>query len=403
MQVRPVRFLHVGPLRLGEPPRTSQRLDPRARDELIRAAGQTWTRVVETALEAQVDFVLLNGQTFDADRVSAWAEFQFEQGLDRLLEADIACAAIPAPGDSLAAWNSFADLVEVFDPHRTGPLEIADARGDACARIVSLSAERTVYDSPAELVRLGVRTDSTALPDEMPRILDYLLAGSSARWKPRGGETPREQRISAPQPLSRDESGVAGCLLSEFHSSGAWNVERRPLASVRFIDRQLFVADDATPEDLCLEMQSELDRVETTAADRLWLVRWEIRGAARWIARIEADAGSELESAWRSAFANREDDLHILHEFAASGPSVSPRTDAAGRFLSELAGRINDPLLLPRASWRGALEPLFQHDPDAERLLSVVLDRISEEQLRDHARSVLTQAAASIASGEDVR
>ena len=84
-----ITFIHAADLHLGAPFKGLRASSPLWADVLLKAIPDAYRRIVDTAIEKQVDFVVVAGDIFDDSRPS-YADFSlFVSGLERLNDAGI--------------------------------------------------------------------------------------------------------------------------------------------------------------------------------------------------------------------------------------------------------------------------------------------------------------------------
>lgn len=87
--VMSLRFIHAADLHLGSPARGVMGLPERVRQLLLEAPYQAYELLIEAAIEAKVDFILLAGDLFDQANPSLKAQVRFLKGMAKLHEAGI--------------------------------------------------------------------------------------------------------------------------------------------------------------------------------------------------------------------------------------------------------------------------------------------------------------------------
>lgn len=98
-------FIHAADLHLGAPFRGLRALSPKWADRLLDAIPEAYGRVVDAALQHQVDFVIIAGDIFDTQRAS-YADYRcFFEGLYRLNEANIPVYLCTGNHDPFTSWQ----------------------------------------------------------------------------------------------------------------------------------------------------------------------------------------------------------------------------------------------------------------------------------------------------------
>lgn len=86
---RKITFVHTSDLHLGAPFRGMRAISERWANRLSEAIPNAYAKVVETALERNVDFVVIAGDVFDNSHASFSDYRCFFEGLEKLTEAGI--------------------------------------------------------------------------------------------------------------------------------------------------------------------------------------------------------------------------------------------------------------------------------------------------------------------------
>lgn len=118
--IEPFRFLHTGDLHLDSPiTGLSAEAPPRVLGVLRDATTAAWQAVVRTALEEQVDFVIVAGDVFEVASPTLLGQTRFRDGLAELARAGIRSFVVhgnhdPADGRSWAPSLAFPEAVHRF-------------------------------------------------------------------------------------------------------------------------------------------------------------------------------------------------------------------------------------------------------------------------------------------------
>ena len=104
-------FLHAADLHLGAPFRGLRGLSPQWADRLADSIGRAYDRMIEVAVQRQVDFVVIAGDIFDQARASYRDYAHFFEGCRRLDEAGIPLYLCTGNHDPYTAWRrDFGEL-----------------------------------------------------------------------------------------------------------------------------------------------------------------------------------------------------------------------------------------------------------------------------------------------------
>ena len=271
-----LRFLHAGQCRLdlavtgvGSVPRPVQ-------TTLEDASLIAFDRLMQAAIDREVDFVLLGGDTFRADDRSLRARLRIEQGLAKLAEAGIAVVANVGQLDSAAVWYDLSlpeEVTVLTDRHEDATIETADGTA-----IVHRVGER--FDAPARCdLAIGLVTTGYATYEDDAEYGDFDYIGQ-AENVPHTTELTRgvvhDPGALTPATLDDDES--IGATLVEMTRGGHLKTTPIALSPVRCRHEELTVDESTDIEALAEQMQERMLELRDEAGCELTLVRWTIDG-----------------------------------------------------------------------------------------------------------------------------
>lgn len=228
-----VKFIHTADLHLGRPFRglSSSGLSR----ELLVALDESFKRVIDLALEHQVDFVVIAGDVFDSGDVSYGVQRAFVDEMLRLQAAEIRVYLLTGNHDPLGSWGRrlslLPDNVVVFPSdevsrvtHIRDGVEIASLYG----RGFELSYESAnialgYRRDPSDKLAIGLlHTDVWGADGYAPSSVSDLASAGMDYWAL--GHIHKTQVVAAdpavvyagsPQGLNINESSDHGCYLVE--------------------------------------------------------------------------------------------------------------------------------------------------------------------------------------------
>ncbi len=104
--MRSVTFIHAADLHLGAPFKGLRAVSAQWADTMLAAIPAAFNRIIDIAIERQVDFVVIAGDVFDDTRPS-YSDFSlFVSGMERLNEAGIPVYFINGNHDPYTSWNN---------------------------------------------------------------------------------------------------------------------------------------------------------------------------------------------------------------------------------------------------------------------------------------------------------
>lgn len=272
-----VTFIHAADLHLGAPFKGLRTIAPAWADILLEAIPEAFRKIIDTALDQQVDFVVFAGDIFDNSHPS-YADFSlFVSGLRQLNQAGIPVYFVTGNHDPYISWdNSFAALPE--NAHLLGATKPEFACFERDGKPLALIGGRGYYTQswPSEenisegisretaMADLGVSAPfmigilHTGLDIDMTRSPvnpKYLLKKDVDYWacghvhQPRilpSKEDPRIVYSGCPQGRDMKEEGEHGVFKVTLTTDASAEVEFIPTAKVAWQHVMLDVSECAT-------------------------------------------------------------------------------------------------------------------------------------------------------------
>ncbi|MDO4670843.1 MAG: DNA repair exonuclease [Aerococcus sp.] len=84
-----IRFIHAADLHLGRPMHQLQIFDKGLQQTLQSSLSTSFNRLIDTAINEQVDFILFSGDIYDSPTGALTEQFRFKAGMERLNAANI--------------------------------------------------------------------------------------------------------------------------------------------------------------------------------------------------------------------------------------------------------------------------------------------------------------------------
>ncbi len=363
MPVRALRFLHAANLRLEAAlalPGAGEDLQPL----LAEATATAFAQIVTTALEQDVDALLITGNTFDAAAGSLSAEVTLRKEFRRLDEHGLPVFVTPGLIDPALAWQdlpSLPDNVTVFANAQEPGADIID-RGRTLATVLPVSSVMGVDAPELERIRAAGTSTSTRgitiglwIPDttgtrstSLPAFasLTYLAASD---WPASSGWPLTEGRVhqqSGPQGLDAHETGLRGCQLVEIDADGEIHLRLIPVAPVRWETCSIDGRGVTTQDELCDRMLNRLEQLGEYPGERLRIITWSLSQTLLESLGIDSDLElqqlqqtlveltdqpkhglrywHQVETVWDSEQIPVSVDRELWHDFAAEMDRVTP-------------------------------------------------------------------------------
>ncbi|MEZ6068486.1 MAG: DNA repair exonuclease [Planctomycetaceae bacterium] len=419
-----MKFLHAADVHLDAQLKGLE-LHPGAPVERIRnATRDAFIRLIDLAIEEEVDFVVIAGDLFDrADAaMESWSRAIVE--FQRLNEADIPVYLIRGNHDSLTAnlgarklhWprNVFEFPAGAATTFQLETLGVA-LHGQSFGSQAEARDLAEQYPSPVPgAYNIGLLhtslTGSSRHDTYAPTSPEVLTLKGYDYWAlghVHGRATIREEpAIEFPgctQGRHINEPGAKGCLLVTVENRVTRSIEFRPLDTVRWLACDVELQGEEDEQDVYALVRQRLRELQAEQPDRLLAIRMTLRGQCglhrAWQAAdvVESLCGNirsfaaELQSVWIERIVIETRPPINLDQLRQS-------SDLLGELLRDIARLVND----PEADLTGFVEALKPVEAKAGTELPAAGIRLDDpELLRDWLRQAEGVIVAALAEGDD--
>ena len=328
-----ITFIHAADLHLGAPFKGLRASSPLWADVLLKAIPDAYRRIVDTAIEKQVDFVVVAGDIFDDSRPS-YADFSlFVSGLERLNDAGIPVYFVTGNHDPFTSWdNSFSALPE--NAHLLGagkpsfalyeregePLALIGGRGyfsqswpagvDISEGVSRETAQRELgVQAPfmVGVLHTGLDIDPTRSPVQ-PKILlsrdvDYWACGHvhQPRLLPTS-QCPRIAFSGCPQGRSVVETGPHGVYKVTLSQGSPVQADFLPMAQVEWCRLEVDVSECPTVADVQERIVSAQFAANADACCQRMIFRVILTGKTSLHSRLDARVLDDLRQAVNDSY-----------------------------------------------------------------------------------------------------
>ncbi|MDP6444990.1 MAG: DNA repair exonuclease [Pirellulaceae bacterium] len=403
------RFIHTADLHIDSPLKGLDALPGAPAERLRKATRTSCERVIDLALEENVDFVVIAGDLFDGRwpdaTTGAWTAAQFR----RLLEIDAAVYLL---------WGNH----DVVNP--------ASGRWPSNVHVFDSAAPQTYLREDQAIAIHGQSFSRRAVPEDLaadyPRAVDGCfnigvlhtsLTGDSAHdtyastsedvLRQRGYQYwalghIHQRRVIAERPFiafagntqgrHAKETGAKGCLLVDVDESQGVTAEFRATDVIRWRHLEVRLQPADGVDELLNEFDVQLDEMRTDDGDRSFAVRLTFTGDCQALDSFANAAGkAELEAELRQRAADTGD-VWIEKIRVKPVDRQSPTAGALGSLLSAFDAAAADDQVLAELS--EALLPLISKSTLALRPGD--LDWEDKSQLRTWLREAREIVAAEL-------
>ncbi len=201
---------------------------------LHKSTFEAFDRIITTALENKVDFVLIAGDIYDSENKSLRAQFKFREELTRLLENGIPSYIVYGNHDPLDRWSeTFKEIDGIHIFRDEVECKVVKKNGDVLAKIYGISfgkadtRERLVLKFPEAdgdipcigllHANVGGRLDDPYSPCTVEELnskrMDYWALGHVHNYEIIQKANPAIVYPGCSQSRNATETGEKGCCL----------------------------------------------------------------------------------------------------------------------------------------------------------------------------------------------
>lgn len=359
MAAKPLRFLHAANTCLDAPLHGVGPVSDEIREIVQDATLTAFDRIVSTAIDKDVDALLITGNTFDAHCASLAAEVALRDGFDRLADRNIPVFVAPGQTDPATSWRELPrlpDNVTVFGDTDEPPVDLTD-HGQLLATLLPVTAETEIEPQELDDILRGrtnskggrpfviglLLTDREAAPHERSKLnparyaaLDWLVcpAGTNTDLFPLTDGHIHSQ--ASPQGLCSAETGARGVTLLEVDSHRKTRRLSIPVAPVRW-ERIVQPVDGVRGRDDLLErMLAQLERVPDFKGELVRIIDWQLDRTSGAAHGWESESVAQELAAALTELTDQPDGLRYVHHVRPMEPDLTLIDPTHREVLTEL-------------------------------------------------------------------
>jgi len=307
------RFVHATCLCLDEHLIGTGALAAQDRALAEDATFRAWDGIVETCLGAQVEFLLLNGNSFNAKTNSLRARVALEKGFEKLAAQNISVFIVPGPLDPFPAWKRGLRLppnVVLLNDEDHEPVAvmndqkmlasiyvIATAQADESRWSENGPAAFQQYQAPFRIGLVGIGTPirwehgkpvplehhdggtaaATLLTTAINHKTDYIALGEGTPFTEYHKSGVAHDPGCA-QSLTSRITGSRGCSVVNVDATGEVSIDAVAVAPIRWDEYAISLESHTNPSDLVEKMALVMMEQVPDNDERLWIVTWRLIG-----------------------------------------------------------------------------------------------------------------------------
>ncbi|RWZ55235.1 DNA repair exonuclease [Halobacillus fulvus] len=373
-----IRFIHSADLHLDSPFKNKSHVPDALLERIRKSTFEAFDRLIDAAIQYNVDFVLIAGDLFDEHLRSLKAQVHLRKGFERLAAHQVQAFISHGNHDYVKGAHysiQFPDNVHTFSSRA---VECAPyyKNGQCVAHLYGFSYEqRAVKESmvsqfirqpgaPLHIAMLHGSLDTNTDHDVYaPFRLQDLYAQQMDYWAL--GHIHKRQVLSEDPPViypgniqgrSRKEAGEKGCYLIEHHQ-GKWERRFIPLHTFTYEKVEVTCDDMEAPADIEAFLEQAKQGVEKEGNVMLEVVlkassgllkKWDATGLVdEWVQLV--NEGEDINDGWVWI-----DRVHVIDQPVWEEEQLKKSSHFTGEWLRE-SERITDEEL---DLW---LSPVFEH------------------------------------------
>ena len=373
MPREPIRFLHAAGARIDHQLHQLPSLPDELRAVVERATLTAFERLVAAAIEHDVDFLLLIGDTFDAADRSLRARIALLDGLRQLAEHDIPVFITPGHGDPPEAWQQITDLpdnVTIFHDLQSPPANVS--RNDQVLATIAPIRARAEQGTSSTALAVQFATHSE---ESTPPIQEYVALGATGARRTITASSSTTHVPGTLQATQPEETGPRGATLVQVNAEADIARTFLPVAPVRRARFEIDIDPTTSWDELHGRMENVLLQCVPEPGEDVWLVEWAVRGSGPVMDRLDDECERWTLSESLDWDAGMERGVRIHHYIIATytPPLAAEESAAAGfaaDFFEALAGlpvaNALDHASLAEPEWQARVETaVAELDPDA--------------------------------------
>ncbi|HWL10114.1 MAG TPA: hypothetical protein VNQ76_17040 [Planctomicrobium sp.] len=423
------RFVHATSLCLDEHLTGTGALSADDRKLVEDATFLSWDGIVETCVRAQVEFLLLTGNSFNAKTNSLRARVALEKGFEKLAAHQISVFVVPGTLDPIAGWKKNVHL-----PPNVTLLTADDHEPIAVMNDQRVLASISVIATPhSDETRWKDSRSSVSSQHQTPFRIGLVAAGTVLTWangRPVSESTNGDRSAAAAlvqaaidqrtdyialgegvpatehfnggvahdpgcaQSLTRSVTGSRGCSIVNVDHQGDATIDAVAVAPIRWEDLLVSIEPHHGLNDLCERMALALMELTVDDDERLWILTWKLAGTGRLFDSLSEPA--KREELWKKLEAEMTGEravrrLHRLERSVDQPVVTAPPKAGETRLLADfqqILRESGDPLY--EQLRRELLEENWIDRPDT-RAVREVLGQLSRQNVYRRAQALASQ------------
>ncbi|QDU07009.1 exonuclease SbcCD subunit D [Gimesia aquarii] len=338
MSFVPTRFIHASNLHLDHQPQGIGKVDSESQMILEDCTLTTFEQVIKAALEHEIDFLLLTGNTLIEEDHSIRAKISFVEGLQQLASENIQVFILPGQHDPLSVWHSQFhwpgnvtflsphdhDIIDIMRADETiATLQVLESAHYKTEQSLKLNQRNQLFNQHDQrAISIGIlpakvteeKTDhdcelehspSQVVSDQFEEVsFDYIALCKGTQRHTFEMQPGIAHHPGVAQGLNFNESDNNGVTLVTIKPEEQLELHLLNLATVRWLVIELQIDPECSRKQLKHLMREALFSYQNAVFEKVWMVRWQWDGSGELfqslnIAENQSDLGLEIASELR--------------------------------------------------------------------------------------------------------
>jgi len=298
---RQFSFIHTGDLHLGAPFSKVSARDERVATALVEATYSAMDRIVTTAIERQVDFILIAGDVYNSRDKNMRAQLRFREAMLRLEAAGIRAYLVHGnhdPEDGFSVGLEMPANVRYLSSSQVERVEITDESGQTLCALYGQSFGTSAVTANLALGFSRQQGDETAigmlhanvsgqrdyepyapcsLQDLRSAEMDYWALGHIHKGF-KLADVPRIRYCGSPQGLNPKEDDTHGCWVVTMQAGRVIDEEFVETDAVRWAADAIDASQMKRVDEVIEAVRRSCERARKAAGGRPVIMRLDVAG-----------------------------------------------------------------------------------------------------------------------------
>ncbi|MCA9074917.1 MAG: hypothetical protein KDA93_07790 [Planctomycetaceae bacterium] len=290
MDCRPFRFLHAADFRLDTPCFGVPNLPADLRRSFVDARYTAARRVFDTAIERNIDFVILAGGLLDSQLPGLRGPLFLIEQCSRLADRGIKVYWAGATFETQGRWPDYADVpsnLKLFAGDQTD--RVHRQHGRPVARLIAVREfSTTPHDS--DMFTIAIHPRCTRAITGVDARVDYWALGGQSERDTQTLDGDVAHFPGSPQGSTPNEQGPHGCSIVTVDANGRVSIEPVATDVVRWCHEELALSSMTSWDEMLQDFEQRLtglrEELAATSSVEMAIINWTATGGGLSMQRL---------------------------------------------------------------------------------------------------------------------